>query len=511
MLLSPFVREEPVPNAAAWDFLADTVPIKPDKGFVTNLENPLMAWLYQKIQVELDRITTLTDIRIMLDEAPYIYGVCDKFINVVKGGKPRFAFAGGNTVRAERIVNNLIERIGYLNNRGDYLYNGIYLEAFFKKQISLTAGVADSISMDPVGVMKEFNSGMSLGQIDSLLGPLPAETCFRNSNHQDTFTDPSKAFYQVPEPYNNPYLTTYYGQTTTPMMNTAYQEWFHNMLILHPRWGNKRQKSHRYSRPSLKSMRKAYNRTELSSNDAVIQRHLAANRLIAIYLKRHVGQGQDIGATETEVKDFIDNFIRQYPTGFNKPGAVWMGSGEHEIKQESSMDISLSKPADIFMHFEFLSIAMPMSPLLAGFMGGEGGRVTGPLLEQLKSNLVNDIADVNTWEDQNILLPLCYFELFLNGIFDTQILVTHDKAQILLDIERKVAMSEVAANVMPREDYHKLFIEEKTGRAWAEARPLIVSELKDLGPAQVKEQINVDTGNSGSNKDSSQAPIKGGK
>jgi len=505
MLLSPFRRQ--TADAIAVDAPAtgadtpkNATPVQHDKGFITQMPDPRLAWLFDKIKVEMDRLTTLTDIRIMLEEAPYIDGVCNKFILWTTVGKPQLTFTGGSKIRAERIVNDMLDRISYHSRRGDYLHAGLFLEAFLKKQLSFTTGVVDAFSSDPKSLMREFRAGLALGQIDDILGPLPAETMFRNSDKQDLFPNPEQAFYQVPEELNNPNM---------PVQHKAVKEWFHNMFILHPRWNNRRQKSHRYSRPALKSVRKAYNRTEMSATDAVVQRHLAATRLLVMYLKRHVAGNDDVGASKDEVSSFIEDFVQRYPTGFNKPGTVYITSGEHEVDSVGDLNITLSKPADIFMHFDFMSVGLMLHPVLAGFTGGEGGRITGPLIEQLRGNLAMDIEAVNAWEDNEILLPLCYFELFLHGIFDVQIAVTHDKPAFIRDIERKVMMSEVSMNALSRQSYYETMVAEKIGRSWDEEKKLIKGEQEAFGPAEPTENVN--KGMNGSKKDAAKTPVQGEK
>jgi hypothetical protein len=498
MLSSPFTVAPPIGlDSTNWDHLTEKQNPQHDKGFITQLEDPRYAFLLEKLRVEIDRLITLSDIRVILDEAPYVEGVCNKFINWTKG-KPRFTFTGNSSKRAERVVNDMLERTQYLARRGDYLYNGLFLECFLKKQISFEEGVEDALTSSAARLGAEFMSGMPLGRVEDLLGPLPAETIFRNSDKQDKFRDPKKAFYQVPEPFNNP---------NVPLPMQSFKEFFHVMQIIHPRWNHRRQKSHRYSRPSLKPIRKAYNRTELSATDAVVQRHLAASRLLVIYLKKAVETGEAPGCSQDDIDVFTNNFISHYPTGFNKPGTVYITSGEHEVKSIGDMNLTLSKPSDIFMHFEFMSIGLMLSPLLAGFMGGEGGRVTGPLLEQLRNNLAMDIETVNGWEDMEILLPLCYFELFLNGIFDTKIVIVHDKPSFLQDIERKIMLSEVQMGSLSRESYHNINVAEKTGKTWAQEKEEIIEENAEMGPP-MPTAVNASTGMKGSKVDSAIAPVK---
>jgi hypothetical protein len=492
-MLTGGLFRNPVPvslDRANWEHLKPAKPTEADKGFVAQVQDPRYQWVINKLNVELDRLSTLTDIRVMLDEAPYIDGTCNKFINIVKAGGFNLEFQGGTATRAKRIVNDMLDRIKFRRWRGDYLHSSLFLECFLNRKVSFMDGLENAT---PEELYKEFSKGMALGRTEGILGPLPPETMFRNSNKQDTFDNPDRAYYQVPEPFNNPAI---------PIQQNQFKEWFGNIFILHPRWNHKRQKNHKYSRPSLKPLRKAYNRTELSATDAVVQRHLAATRLLVIYLKASVREGEDIGVGEDQMTEFTNTFIQQYPTGFNKPGTVYITSGSNKVESVGDLNITLSKPADIYMHFELMSIGLLLNPLLAGFTGGEGGRVTGPLLEQLRDNLATDLQTVYEFEDEEILLPLCYFELFLNGIFDTEIIVRHEKPPFLKNIERKLAMSEVEAGLMARETYHRLYIESQTNRAWAEEGKTIEAEQKKFGPATATESSK--KGVSGSKKEITQ-------
>jgi hypothetical protein len=496
-LISPFLPQTVNSmDSSEWDHLASRRSIEPEKGTVAYVEDPRFRWLYDKIRVEQDRLSTLTDIRIMLDEAPYIDGVCNKFCLWATVDKPKITFAGGSEKRAEKITNELLERIEYHSRRGDYLYNGLFLESFLKKQISITAGVTDQIFINPSVLAKEFGKGLSLGRIDDILGPLTAETVFRNSDKQDKFPAPSQAFYQVPEEYNNP---------NTPVSEKPYKDWFHQMMIIHPRWNHRRQKSHRYSRPALKPIRKAYNRTELSATDAVVQRHLAASRLLVIYLSKTVESGGKPGVSQDQIDAFINDYLLKYPKGFSRPGEVYVTSGDNEVESVGDLNITLSKPADIFMHFDFMSVGLMLHPMLAGYMGGEGGRVSGPLLEQLKKNLEVEVASVNAWENREQLLPIIYFELFMNGIFDTEVIITNDRFSFeSKDVRRKTKMSEVESQIRSRRHYYEEEIMPETGTSWEEYSKDIKKEFDEFGQAKPSENVN--KGISGSKKDAATTP-----
>lgn len=494
-LFSPFLPQPANSlDSSNWDHLSSRQSVEPEKGTVAYVEDPRFRWLFDKIRVEQDRLSTLTDIRIMLDEAPYIDGVCNKFCLWATVDKPKITFSGGSEKRAEKITHELLERIEYYSRRGDYLYNGLFLESFLKKQISVTDGVMDRIGSATLA--KEFAKGLSIGRIDDILGPIPAETMFRNSDKQDKFPNPTQAFYQVPEEYNNP---------NTPVSEKPYKDWFHQMMIIHPRWNHRRQKSHRYSRPALKPIRKAYNRTEVSAQDAVVQRHYAASRLLVMYLNRTVESGNTPGATTDEITTFLEDYVTKYPRGISRAGDFYVTSGANELKSVGDLNITLSKPADIFMHFDFMSVGLMLHPMLAGYMGGEGGRVSGPLLEQLKKNLEVEVASVNTWENREQLLPIIYFELFLNGIFDTEVIITNDRFSFeSKDVRRKTKMSEVEAQIRSRRHYYEEEIMPETGIEWEKYKSDIEKEFEKFGQAKPTETVN--KGVSGSKKDAATTP-----
>jgi hypothetical protein len=329
---------------------------------------------------------------------------------------------------------------------------------------------------------------------------------FRNSNEQDHFDNPKKAFYQVPEPYNK---QNYYASTG---QKSQFQEWFHNLFIIHPRWNHRRQKNQRYSRPALKSARKAFNRTELSATDAVIQRHLTASRLLIIYLKKYVETGEAPGVDADVIEKYAQEFIKKYPTGFNKPGTVLFESGANEVDSVGELNITLSKPADIFMHLELLFLGFLFPTGLAGYSGGEGSRASGPLLEQLKKALEVNISVVNTFEDNNILLPLINMELALNGIFDTIVGVNHSTPSFdSKSVTKKANITEVEMGIMRRKTYYEKYIMPETNEQWDEYFKGIQEEMKVLQPLMStkspfgdrgQQKENIDKGQSGSNKDS---------
>lgn len=481
-------------------------------GFVTELEDPRIMWINDKLKVETDRLATLTDIRIMLEQASYVDGPCDQFCRWATEGKINLNFNGGSEKRASRIVGDMLERINYNIMRPDLLYNFIFLELFIKQQVEFSDDFIGLMALksEPDKIVSEFQRGMTMGQISEILTPAP-ETMFRNSNYQDKFDNPMRAFYQVPEVYNQQNTFAMTGQ------KQQFQEWFHHLMILHPRWNFRRQKSQRYSRPALKSARKHFNRAEMSSTDAVIQRHLTASRLLVIYLKKNVENGETPGATVEEVESYAKEFIRKYPRGFNKPGTVLIESGANEVESKGDLNITLSKPADIYMHLELLFLGFLFPTQLTGYSGGEGGRVTGPLLEQLKKCLEVNIGAINLSEDRNILLPLINMELGLHGIFDTEVTVTHSESSFdSKSVTRKTHLTEVEMSLRSRQDYYEQHVMPETGKPFDEHWKQCLKEAEELNEVNPKmtafgdrkdQPEGVDKGQSGSKKDSETTPV----
>jgi hypothetical protein len=447
-------------------------------GFVTELNDPRLMWIQKKLEVESDRLSTLTDIRIMLEDASYVDGPADTFCRWATGGDINFTFEGGSTAKAKRIIGDFLERIEYNNDlRSDLLYNAIFLELFIKQQIVFSDDFMGLMSnLDLQKMMDALKRGMTIGRINEILTPAP-ETMFRNSNEQDRFDNPRQAFYQVPEPYNKSNYFTSTGQ------KSQFQEWFHSLFIIHPRWNHKRQKNQRYSRPALKSARKAFNRTELSTTDAVIQRHLTASRLLIIYLKKNVATGEEPGVDSDVIENYAQEFIKKYPTGFNKPGTVLFESGANEVDSVGELNITLSKPADIFMQLELLFLGYLFPAGLVGYSGGEGSRASGPLLEQLKKALEVNIDTVNKFEDNKIFLPLVNMELALNGIFDTVVKVNHSTPSFdSKSVTKKSDVTEVEMGIRRRKTYYEKYIMPETGVPWEEYFKGIQDEMKILQP-----------------------------
>jgi hypothetical protein len=473
-------------------------------GFVTEMEDPRLMWIHKKLKVESDRLATLTDIRIMLEDASYVDGPADTFCRWATEGDINLTFNGGTIAKAKRIVGDFLERIQYEDIRSDLLYNALFLELFIKQQIIFSDDFMEIIANpNPQNIMSALQKGMTLGRIEEILTPAP-ETMFRNSNEQDKFDNPKKAFYQVPEPYN---ASNYYISTGE---KNQFQEWFHNFFIIHPRWNRRRQKNQRYSRPVLKSARIAYNRTKLSADDAVIQRHLTASRLLIIYLKKNVEAGEPPGVDSNVIETYAQEFLKKYPTGFNKPGTVLFESGANEVDSVGDLSIALSKPADIFMHLELLFLGFLFPTGLAGYSGGEGSRASGPLLEQLQRSLEVNIGVVNTFEDHNILLPLINMELALNGIFDVVVGVNHATPSFdNQSITKKVNTTEVEIGLRRRKTYYEKWIMPETNEPWEEYFKGIKEEMKELQPLMStkspfgdrgQQKDNMDKGQSGSNK-----------
>jgi hypothetical protein len=335
---------------------------------------------------------------------------------------------------------------------------------------------------------------------------------FRNSDSQDEFPDPSKAFYQVPEPFNR---NKSFIVTQSP---DQWQEWFHSALVIHPRIHYRRQKNQRYSRPILKAARSAFNKTELSTTDAVIQRHLTASRLLVIYLRKNVAKDETPGVDPDKVEQYAKDFVKKYPRGFNKAGTILFESGENELESIGELNITLSKPSDIYLHLELLFLGFLFPNQLLGYTGGEGSRASGPLLDQLKKALEVNINVINTFENEEYLLPLIYMELALNGIFDVTVAVRHstpsfDNKSVVL----KKEMTEVEAGARSIKNYYEKNVMPETETPWevhwkqVQEEKKILNELgaKPLSPDAKKEGI--DKGVSGSNKDSATLPISTNK
>lgn len=491
---------------------APGVGVRGRTGGVAVVPDPAFAGLMQRMQIEFDRLTVLEDLRRMLDEASWVDGVCDHFCRWATATRPKLTFVGPYARRAERLTHDLVDRIGYFRGttRADYLYNGLFLEAFLKPEI-LFSGEFLGLWGQPERLLPEVLAGMPIGQIDGVLGPLPPETVFRNSDRQDRFPQPGRAFYQIPEPYNR----------SDPEANpqaSRLREWFHEIEILHPRWNHRRKKSQRYSRSALFSARKAFNRAELSSTDMVVQRHLTASRLLVIYLKRHA-ETADIGASTEEIEEFAKDFLRRYPQGFNKPGTVYVSSGADEVSSVADMNFSLSKPADIYMHLELFFLSALMPPQLAGYSGGEGSRAAGPLLDKLQQFLEVNVGFVNAWEMEEIFLPIAYLNLFLHGIFGVGIEYTTPPATFeSRSVQVKREFSEVEFGLRSRRAFYEKNIQAETGTPWDEHWADILAEKKQLAEIDgasrqmkrpTREPEGIDTGVSGSNQDPAVTPIEG--
>ena len=318
----------------------------------------------RRFQVEQDRRSIIEICRRMIDEDTRPEGVIGTIArDASRGGFQVKVTRGPGAGQARTVAADLIERLGLHELIADWV------------RLSLRDGdtfleVSVDESGDIVGVSRK-----------------PTLQMHRNSDDQDRFPDPTRAYWWADEIWT--------GQQEAPKDAT----WFAAWQIIHLRWNHDSEQ--RYGRPLFASARKAWKRIDEGELDIAVRRKTRAG----LKFNHKFPDGTDettIEAYKELNRDVLDN-----PTA-----AIADFFGTTDISAIQG-DGRLSEIDDVLHHIRTWWIAAPVPMPLLGY----GQDLNRDVLQEQKEQYDRALDALAQWIDKEILQPLVELQWLLKGIW----------------------------------------------------------------------------------------------
>jgi hypothetical protein len=320
--------------------------------------------MLDRFGVERSRREIVEVCRQMYDEDPRAAGVLETLArDAVMGGFQVQVEEGADAERAQEVADELIERLGLFKRLDDWA------------RLSFRDG--DSfleLSVDREGLIVDVTRK-------------PTLEMHRNSNDQDRFEDPARAFWWADK--------LWIGQEA-PQDAVWFAEW----QMIHARWGH--DEGSRYGRPLFAAARGPWKRIKEGEFDISVRRKTRAGMKFL-----HVIEGAspaDLEAYKTNNKDALDNPFSAIADFFtNKPGAIQAVQG----------DARLSEIDDVVHHIRTWWVKSPVPMSLVGY----GQDLNRDVLEEQKLQYDRALESVTEWVEDQLVTPLLERQWLLQGMW----------------------------------------------------------------------------------------------
>jgi|GEM_PF-2056704 len=447
--------------------------------------------LYGGLKLTKERVARLGDFDLMLNT--FMNAPCMHFSAWCTCDKPNLTFTGGSSKRAERLANEMLDRIWYWspNVRTAFEKNGFFREEWIKVNIMWNSEFMQRLAQATANpsyydkLADDFSKGLAIGNISRAFH-LEASTMVRNSDQQDEL-DYRQAFYQVPDIRHQ--MNT---DNSKPSSDAVFFPAYH---IIQPRIGNWEHLDVRYSRSLLTASREQYNRCQLMSHDTVVNSRIASSAILVYYIKKYMGQGESPGATSEEIQQFINRTLGG-DLADAEPGSqiVLSGTDDAAIKTGSNIFSTRAQDMDLQLGLLFANSVFPIA--LAGFYGQRS--VSGDAMEALKKNAEVWVNVGHAFEFTQILGPLIYQELAFNGIFNVRVEATYPVPTFeSKSVLNKMQTTDIQNHVMSRQSK----FEGATAATWEEEKQRMFKEAREFTENGIDlQQQNDDVLPEGANK-----------
>jgi len=312
----------------------------------------------------------------MYDEDPRADGVLHSLARDMVGAG--FEVTTGNP-EADQVAVDLIQRLDLVSRLDDW--------------IRLSARDGDSF----------LEVAVSEGQEIVEVTRKPTLEMRRNSNQQDTFGDPTRAFWYSDDAW------------VTGLEPPRDALWFAEWQIVHARWSH--DEGSRYGRPLFKSATGPWKRIVEGEKDVATRRKTRAG----MKYNHQFPPGtisQEIDAYKQKNADILDEPLAAIQDFF----------GTAEIKTVEG-DARLGDIADILHHIRTWWISSPVPMSLLGY----GQDLNRDVLQEQKEQYDETLEALRPWVEKEILTPLFELAWLLVGILPDALAVTyHWKAKKVL-------------------------------------------------------------------------------
>jgi hypothetical protein len=221
---------------------------------------------------------------------------------------------------------------------------------------------------------------------------------YRNSNRQDRFDDPARAFWWSDRPY-------LYLEPPTPDAEGVL--WFAQWQIIHARWSH--DEGSRYGRPLFKSATGPWKRITEGETDVAVRR------------KTRAGMKYNHQFPPGTTRPQIDEYREVNAEILDEPlAAIQDFFGTAEIKTVEG-DARLGELNDIVHHIRTWWLASPVPMSLLGY----GQDLNRDVLKEQKAQYDEAVEELRPWVEKEILTPLFELAWLLAGILPETLDVTY--------------------------------------------------------------------------------------
>ena len=337
-----FTREKPVPTTS------------------DEMRRPSQPTFAASFGSDQERRATVQTCRKMYKSDPRAKGVINTVArDVAKGG---LRVRVPENPQAEEIANGLLKRIKLSTKLDDWT--------------RLTLRDGDSY----------LEIGVDARQEIALVTRKPTLQVRRNSNDNDGFEDPQRAYWLAPEDWVMDY----------PPSDAT---WFADWQVVHVRWDH--DEGSRYGTPLFASATSAYKRMTEGELDIAVRRKTRAGMKFL-----HVLDGasaQEIEAYKADNADALDNPFAAVADFFsNRPGSISAIQG----------DANLSQIEDVMHQIRTWWTASPVPMSLMGY----GQDINRDILEEQAKQYRENLEQIKAWAEDEIVVPLLERQWLLAGI-----------------------------------------------------------------------------------------------
>lgn len=338
-------------------------PARTTASEVANRPQPISATV-SKFRVESGRRAEVEDGRTMYKEDDRVKGILQTVArDAVKGGFQVKVKSGADPARAQEVADALVKRLKLFSRLDDWV------RLTLRDGDTFLENVVDA-RMDVVNVTRKPTLGMR-----------------RNSNRQDTFDDPTRAYWYSDRPW------AIGGEAPLDAI------WFADWQVIHARWDH--DEGSRYGTPLFSSARKPYKRMTEGELDVALRRKTRAGMKYAHQFPPGTS------------KDDIESYMERNKAAVNDPFAAvldYFGTAEVKVVQG---DARLSEIDDVVHHIRTFWVASPVPMSLLGY----GQDLNRDVLEEQKKQYDRALETITQWVEDELVVPLLELQWLLQGIW----------------------------------------------------------------------------------------------
>jgi hypothetical protein len=328
-----------------------------------------MTYDLTRFRMEQERPQVIATCKEMYRTDPRASGVIQTLARDATQGDLSISVTDGPQAdRAQEIINETLARLRLHTRLDDWLRRAL-----------ITGDAFVELSADRDGIIRECTLK-------------PTLEMYRQSDEYDRFDDPTRAYWQTPDPYLA-------GMWYPGMQPPRHAIWFAEWQIIQARWQH--DEGSRYGYPLFGAARKAYKRIDEGELDIAVRRKTRAGMKYLHSLKN---------ASEAELEAYIERNKDALDNPFAAISDFFVNT-ETTI-QTLQGDARLDEIGDVWHHISTWETASPVPLELLGY----GANLNRDVLEEKLAQYDRSLMSVTAWLDAQIIRPLIDRQLLLSGL-----------------------------------------------------------------------------------------------